>query len=302
MPLLTSFLSNPPPPSFTPSSLLDLSSKVYLITAITPTTLHLARILYTLHATVYLAFTSENQVPNPIASITTQCPTSKGTLKSLILNPTHPSSIKPAVENLLRDEWRLDILFLSHPDTNTDFLIAKLLVPRMTTTASHFCHPNPSIRVLWISSPTSASISIVPPMVKCFSSAEIRYFLAHEFANRKHAEEPGADEHAHTLPGSNPSGVQHVLVDVTLPGSSVLRSMRRLVSSAKEEEYAACTLLYAGLAPEVRSGDWVVPWGRRGEVAGDVREGTTAEEGDQSVSARVLEWYEGEVAQYAQHR
>jgi retinol dehydrogenase-12 len=74
--------------------------------------------------------------------------------------------------------------------------------------------------------------------------------------------------------------------------------MRRLVSGSKEDEYATCTLLYAGLAPEVRSGDWVVPWGRKGDVPENVRDGTTAPEGDESVSTRIFGWYEAEVEQY----
>lgn len=280
------FSSPPPPPTFTPSSLLDLSSKVYLITSLTPTTHHLATTLYKLHATIYIGLSPHDQPTAQLTSITTQHPSSKGFLEPLIFNPSDPSSIKPALANLLENEWRLDVLFLSHADAKADFLIAKLLAPRMSTTASHFCHPNPSIRVVWISASPSSS------------TTETKYLLAHEFSKRKQVTEPEADAHAHTLPGSNPSGVQHVVVDATPLGSNVLRTMRQLVLGSKEDEYATCTLLYAGLAPEVRSGDWVVPWGRKGVVPENVRNVITAQEGDESVSTRMFGWYEAEVEQY----
>jgi hypothetical protein len=64
-----------------------------------------------------------------------------------------------------------------------------------------------------------------------------------------------------------------------------------------EAEKAACSLLYAGLGPDVRSGDWVVPWGRKGEVPEHVRTylvGTT-ERG--TVSASVYARYEKEMKQ-----
>jgi hypothetical protein len=59
-----------------------------------------------------------------------------------------------------------------------------------------------------------------------------------------------------------------------------------------EAEKAVCSLLYAGLGPDVRSGDWVVPWGRKGEVPEHVRTylvGTTEEK---NVSARVYAHYD----------
>jgi retinol dehydrogenase-12 len=301
MSLLSSLLSAPPPPTFTPSSLIDLSSKVYIITSVsslTPGTLHLAKILYTLHATVYIGCYTHTHYTTISSSIQKSCPASKGVLKPFLFDPADLCSIKVAAETLLEDEWRLDVLLLSSDKLPPSFLIAQLLLPRMMNTASHFCHPNPSIRMIWISSSTSSPH--IPNAPSTLSIMNITYLIAHEFANRPHTQElENVDPHAHTLPDSNPSGVQHVVVDSTMPGSNLQRSMGRLLlTGSKDDEYAACTLLYAGLAPEVRSGDLVVPWGRKGVVSAHVEACTVAKESEEkSVSARLYEWYKEEVRQ-----
>jgi retinol dehydrogenase-12 len=134
-------------------------------------------------------------------------------------------------------------------------------------TTSHFYHANPSVRIVWIATTLSA--------------ARTAYLLAHEFAAREYAQ------------GANTFGVQHVVVDTTVPGSKVLRAVGRWLRGGRtEHELEACTLLYAGLASGVRSGDWVVPWGRNGNVPEGVMEGTKKHgDGDESVSAVLYEWY-----------
>lgn len=127
--------------------------------------------------------------------------------------PPNLHSIKAAVASFLKQEWSLDILFLDTSTSSSDndflpsFVLAKLLLRIMQTTASHFCHLNPSIRVIWISRTDTASVEEDTSL----SSAEQLNLLAHEFANRKMGQ--ADDAHAHTLPNSNPSSVQHILVD-----------------------------------------------------------------------------------------
>jgi retinol dehydrogenase-12 len=234
-------------------------------------------------------------------------------LKPFLFDPNDLSSIKAAAETFLKDEWRLDVLFLSSDKPPAAFLVAQILLPHMTTTASHFCHPNPSIRVIWISSNTSSHSLIsestsshpsIPNVPSNLSNVDITYLIAHEIANRQHTQEfRETDLYAHTLPNSNPSGVQHVVVDSTMPGSRLQRSIgRMLLAGSKDDEYAACTLLCAGLAPEVRSGDLVVPWGRQGAVSAHVRGCTVAKESEEkSVSARLYEWYKEEGWQFMYH-
>ena len=61
----------------------------------------------------------------------------------------------------------------------------------------------------------------------------------------------------------------------------------------------AYTEFFAGVAPGVQDGDFVVPWGRKGEVPEHVRASKLTKEGEeQSVSARFYEWCEEKVAQF----
>ncbi|KAF1996552.1 hypothetical protein P154DRAFT_608271 [Amniculicola lignicola CBS 123094] len=168
----------PPPPTLTPSTLPSLSTKVYLITnATTPTNLSLASLLYSLDATIYLGCPTPETYTNTMSTLTSTHPTSKGTLHPFIYTPTSLSTLKPAVEILLAQEYRLDVLFHgtasppspSHSQTPlpqdasdhdldittnllAPFLLTALLTPLMSSHISHFCSPNTSIRVLWPSS------------------------------------------------------------------------------------------------------------------------------------------------------
>lgn len=127
------------------------------------------------------------------------------------------------------------------------------------------------------------------------------YLLAHEFAlRRKEAQRDGQRDsmaHTHTLRGSNPMGVQHVVVN---SGFTQQEGLQRFIPEVarglmgavlKGPEYTAYTLLYAGLGPDVRSGDFVIPWGRKGSVPAHVEESTKVKDGEtMSVSARFFEW------------
>jgi retinol dehydrogenase-12 len=274
--MLSSLCSLPPPPNFVPSSLIDLSSKVYILTSSTHTTL--AEILYALHVTIYIPYPA-------IPALKASCPNSKGALHPFLINSSDLSSINPAVAHFLSQEWRLDVLFLNANDINASFLLARLLLPIMQTTASHFCHANPSIRIVWISTASAATKNNT-------NSVNIVYLLVYDFVHRSHDEER-VDLHAHTLRSSNPSGVQHVVVDAAMPTSNLKYLFGRWVPGMRKvAEYEAHTLLYDGLAPDVRTGDWVIPWERKGNVSERVREGIAKREGEEmSVSAELYNYY-----------
>jgi retinol dehydrogenase-12 len=268
---------SPPPPTFTPESLIDLSFKVYIITnCTTPTNISLAAILNKLHATVHIG-TASVSIYNEVASqVRKDCPDSKGHVKPFIYKVADLNSIKRAVRSFLEGEWRLDVLFLDTTESidgnaMLSFLLAKLLSAIMHTTATHFCHPNPSIRAVWISNNCITHLSEE-------NSAGTLYSLAHEFAHRGYSHMN--DSHAHTLSNRNPWGVQHIIVVVGRTSSSprLLRHVRHLMSdSVQATQHSACTLLYAGLGPDVRSGDWIIPWGRKGNVPEDIMKCTTKE-------------------------
>jgi retinol dehydrogenase-12 len=269
------FQSSPPPPTFTPASLIDLSSKVYIITSCaTASNASLASIFYALHATVYIGSSSLSAFDTVASRLRKERSNSKGHLKPFIYDIAGLHSVKTAVQAFLEDEWRLDVLFL---DTSAEsllscFLLAKLMRPVMHTTASHFCHPNPSIRVIWIADSISSG-------ARGYEAMGEMYQLVHEFAHRRFS---NADEqpHAKTLPNRNPDGIQHVVVDHAPSGSGgsrvVLNWMPRFVQGT---QYMAYTLLYAGLGPDVRSGDLIIPWGRKGSATGDVVMGVECKDG-----------------------
>ncbi|KAH7392082.1 hypothetical protein DE146DRAFT_661612 [Phaeosphaeria sp. MPI-PUGE-AT-0046c] len=281
-----------PPPAFTPSSLLDLSIKVYVITA-PPSPIHLSLLttLYSLHATIYISSSSLSVYNNSAIHLQTACPTSKGTLKPFIYDAADLSSVRTAAQALLKDEWRVDVLFLDVSAAQSEregkdlilssFLLATLLLPRMHTTASHFCHPNPSIRIVWITK------NDAPHAEGRLASPVSVYGLAKEFARRGY--EQVDEAHTHTLPNSNPVGVQHVVVDMAIPESSTQRFLRTLIPGQTHPDREACTLLYAGLAPDVRNGDYIIPWGRKGLVP-DSMASTMEEEGEMCHAESSFVW------------
>ncbi|KAF2030672.1 hypothetical protein EK21DRAFT_65133 [Setomelanomma holmii] len=286
--------SSIPPPAFTPESLIDLSTKVYIITSRAPSSLHLAKILYALHATIYLGFDSNTNFQAVVDDIKVATPGSKGSLKLFLFDPRDSSSVKTAVERVVEQEWRLDILFLNTQDgvLLVLFTLANLLLPLLHATASHFCHPNPSIRVVWIapsSMPNTDSGSTHP------GAADTMYLLAHAFTTLPPpSPKLATSANAHNLPTSNPSGVQHVCVTTNPEYPKWQRFVKYLVpvSPKDEVEKAACTLLYAGLAPDVRSGDWVAPWGRRAVVPEHLQACTMEKHGKEtSSSAQVYARY-----------
>lgn len=98
-------------------------------------------------------------------------PTSQGSLKPFLTSPADLPTIEPAAESFLKDNFRLNVLFLN-PDATADsdnvdlamrasclvpFLLMRLLYPLMHRTATHFCHLNTSIRIVYVSSVCAGS-------------------------------------------------------------------------------------------------------------------------------------------------
>lgn len=204
----------------------------------------------------------------------------------------------------------------------SSFLLVTLLQPTMANVARHFCHPNQSIRVVWVSSlldvgTPRGGVQIddagaprqLAGMQNYMQSKAGVYLLAHEFAAR--GKVPGhGDAKAATAAGSkdglshgNPFGVLHVTLNPGLMKTELQRNgplvMRGIMSAVfKGPKYGAYTELYAGLAPDVRSGDYVIPWGRKGKVPYHIVQSTQDEDGKASVSKRFFEWCERQVQPY----
>jgi retinol dehydrogenase-12 len=138
------------------------------------------------------------------------------------------------------------------------------------------------------------------------------YFLAHEFAARQKTTVSIANttksqevhHTTHTPSNINFEGIQHIALNPGFTSTSLQRGMPapiRAVMSAvfKGPEYGAYTELYAGLGPDLRSGDFIIPWGRKGSVPAHIVGGTVAKEGTvKSISALFYEWCEVQVREF----
>jgi NAD(P)-dependent dehydrogenase (short-subunit alcohol dehydrogenase family) len=310
---------------------------VYIITGATAGVgLSLAKLLYGLNATVYVGGRSLARCNQGIEAIKTSVSGAKGHLKPFAANLSDLRTIKPAVEAFLTEEYRLDVLFLNAgvrttlPDSKTvngydlelgthclaSFLLVSLLQPTMANVASHFCHPNQSIRVVWVSSllnlstpdggvhlDEAGSPAQHKGMENYMQSKAGTYLLAHEFSSRQ-KQRPSPAAAPPTAPNErshgNPFGVLHITLNPGYMKTGFQRSapppLRAVMSALfKGPQFGAYTELYAGIAPDVKDGDFVIPWGRKGEVPGHIVESTRAVDEVESVSKRFYEWCERQV-------
>jgi NAD(P)-dependent dehydrogenase (short-subunit alcohol dehydrogenase family) len=162
----------PPTPSFTEASLsTSLKDKVYIVTGATAGVgKELARVLYSLNGTVYLAARSKERATAAISWIQESHPSSTGRLEFLHLELADLESVKPAAEAFLAKEKRLDVLFnnagvMVPPQGSTTkqgyelqlgtnclghFAFTRLLTPLLVQTARSSAKGN--VRVVWVSS------------------------------------------------------------------------------------------------------------------------------------------------------
>ena len=163
----------PPAATFTPSSLPPacLKGKVYIVTgASAGVGKELARLLYSLHGTVYLAARSSERTSAAISWIRSAHPDSQGRLEFLYLELADLDSVKPAAEQFLAKESRLDVLFanagvMAPPQGSTTkqgyelqlgtnclghFAFVRALTPLLVRTAAQ--SPPGEVRVVWVSS------------------------------------------------------------------------------------------------------------------------------------------------------
>lgn len=125
----------PPTPELTEKSLPDLSGKVYIVTGgasgvgfelckvrtarslvlVSPRSPNVTcghtQILYFKNSTVYIAGRSATNGETAIEAIKKEHPTSTGTLKFLQIDLSDLATVKPAAEEFMRQESRLDVLW-----------------------------------------------------------------------------------------------------------------------------------------------------------------------------------------------
>ncbi|KAF2183638.1 NAD(P)-binding protein [Zopfia rhizophila CBS 207.26] len=310
----------PPDPSFTETSLGDLSGKVYIVTgAASGVGLELAKILYAKNGIVYVAARSSKRANAAIEVISQAIKESKGALNAMVLDLADLKTIQPAVRQFQAQQSRLDVLFLNAgvmtPPANSktvdghdlelgtnclgSFLLTRLLEPTLKATVSAPGTPSRGVRVVWVSSFLNLGTPAGgvqfddkgnPVQLKAMdnymqSKAGI-YLLAHEFAQKR------ADD-----------GVLHVCLNPGLMKTELQRHgpppMRLIMGAVlKGPKYGAYTELYAGLSSDVNNGGYYIPWGRRGFAPDHVEASCKPSGGKASISSRFFDWCEGEVSKF----
>ncbi|EMD96764.1 hypothetical protein COCC4DRAFT_172220 [Bipolaris maydis ATCC 48331] len=276
----------PPPPVFTEKSLPDLSSKTYIVTgASAGVGKELARLLYSRNGNVYLATRSTEKTNAAMSWIKERHPDSKGNLHFLKLDLNDLGSIKPAAEEFLTKEKRLDVLFnnagvMTPPQgsqtkqgyelqlgTNClgPFLFTKLLTPLLAETAKS--SPAGDVRVVWASS-IVANMFAPPGGVdmqnldyKKDKSAQHKYAVS-KGGNSLYAIEYQRRFRDEGIVSSsfNPGNLKSELQRNT--GFFMGLIMKPILH---EPVYGAYTELFAGLSPDgakLKEGQWIAPWGR----------------------------------------
>jgi len=101
----------PPAPTFTDSSISDLTGKIFLITGSTAGVgLALSGMLYSKSATVYICGRTIKKANEAISTLKSQHSSSRGTLKPLAMDLGDFDSVKLAAETVLRQDEELHIL------------------------------------------------------------------------------------------------------------------------------------------------------------------------------------------------
>ena len=100
-----------PKPTFTEKELPDQSGRVSIVTGgYAGCGKELSKILYGKNGTVYVAGRSKDKADNAIAEIKRAHPSSDGRLEFLYIDLSDLTTVKPAAEDFMRREQRLDVL------------------------------------------------------------------------------------------------------------------------------------------------------------------------------------------------
>ncbi|KAK9240422.1 hypothetical protein V1525DRAFT_394915 [Lipomyces kononenkoae] len=311
----------PPSPHFTENEIPSLVGKVFIVTGGNAGVgVELVKILYSRGGTVYMAGRSATKIATEIEAIKAAAETDSpaGELKSLIVDLSDLSTIPGCVSTFLAQESRLDVLFNNaglsrqpsgsvtaqghemHMGTNClgPYLLTKLLLPILIKTAKS--SSKDSVRIVFTSSgiidlvgpPGGLSFAELEPgkhsndMNRNYSASKAgNWFLASEFDKRFSkdgivavAQSPG------TLKTKGWDGTPWL----------VKLLMKPLFYPPKMGAY---TGLWAGLSPDVKSGDgqkFINPWGRwhdspKKEIVESLK---TKEEGGTGLAAEFWDYCE----------
>lgn len=311
-----------PKPALTENNLPDQSGRVFIVTGgYVGVGRELARILYGRNGAVYLAGRNKDKADAAISDIKSSHPNSEGRLEFLQLDLQDLPTIKPAVEEFLKKERRLDVLTnnagISGPPPGSKsaqnhelqiatnclgpFLFTKLLTPLLQSTAALPDTTAGSVRVTWagsiavdLLSPTGGVTINDQGVFVSEGSKEKDYgaskagnaLLAAEFARRN---------------GSS------IISNAWNPGN-LRTELQRHFSWIEDlliswllypAVFGAYTELFAGWSEEAgkadKNGVYVIPWGRFGRFREDVH-AEIAKEGGKA--AKFWDWCDRETAKF----
>ncbi|KAH8657662.1 short-chain dehydrogenase [Xylariales sp. PMI_506] len=312
------------PPSLTEKNIGDQSGKVFLITGSTSGIgRELAQILFSANAKVWIVARSESKAQAVIKTIQNAAPTSLGQLEYLRADFNDLTTIKPAVEEFLKKETRLDVLWnnagIMIPPQGTKtvqgyeaqlgvnviapFVLTSLLTDILVRTAKEFS--TQGTRVVWVSSSAAARFAPQGGVDLDSLSAKNKYTQWQNYGMSK----------AGNILISSEFGLQHasdgilsVAVDPGNLDTELYKHMpkwQHLLAKGlalKPAIYGAYTELYAGFSKTIIPQDsvaWVVPWGKVAIPRKDIAEACQPEsQGGPGTARKLWEWCEKEARIY----
>ncbi|KAI1177937.1 NAD(P)-binding protein [Nemania sp. FL0916] len=306
-----------PAATLTQKNCPDQTGRVFLVTGgYAGVGFELCKILYAHNATVWIAGRSESKAQAAIASIQKEVQNSNGQIHFLHIDLSDLSTIKPAVEIFTAKEQRLDVLVnnagvMYPPEGSIDaqgndlqfgtnclgpYLLYKLLLPLLEKAAA--ISPTASVRVAWAGS-IAVHVAIPQPqgIVIEADGRPSNQGVKPNYAQSKVGNVFFAREFAKTTPQT---GVVHAAFN---PGNLRTELQRHWVGVdawitdkfiVYEAIYGAYTELWAAVSPELtpdKSGAYVYPWGRFGDLPAGVEHSMKEEsEGGTGVAAKFIGW------------
>ena len=286
----------------------------------------LVKILYEKNATVYVAGRSQDKASVAIEQLKKAYPASKGKVEFLKLDLSDLSTVKPAAEEFMSKESRLDVLtnnagVMVPPKGSKDaqgnelqlgtnclgpFLFTKCLLPVLERTAKE--SPAGSVRVTWAA---SLAVAVQSPKggVTFEKDGNVKQFLSGPepcYGQSKAGNTYLAAEFAHRYgkdgiisvswnPGNLKSELQRHLPAIQ---NFVLESF--LLHPAI---FGAYTELWAACSPEItasQNGAYIAPWGRVKNTRSDVVAGMKRiSEGGTGTAEKFWDWCEKMTEKYA---
>ncbi|KAL7765990.1 hypothetical protein ACKLNR_003906 [Fusarium oxysporum f. sp. zingiberi] len=298
----------PPSPTFTESSLPSLNFRVYIITGATSGVgLELAKILYSRSAIVYIAARNYSKITSAIKEVQSAFPDSTGRLESLCVDLSDLASIKPAAQQFLAKEIRLDGLVLNagvmmppegsktehghelQMGTNClgGYLLSRLLEELLVKTT--VVADEGTVRVVWLASTLQMGApkgGLVWDEVK---------------------KEPKVVKDQMENYMMSKAGIISVAVNSGFLKTELQRHMPGPVSFMmglmfKAPKYGAYSELFGLLSPDItadNNGVLIYPWGRIGCIPDDIKVSLkNGQEGGTGLSKAFADWCEREARQY----